>query len=415
MSIASWTSPRVSARTFPISRVMSRASSSLSTRQDRAGVVEDLGAPRRRQVSPRRVGLPGRCDGGVDVLAAARRENTDEIVDVRGIPILDRTARRRGQPLAADEVAGELDRDLGAHPPVPGDAGGRTASSGFGGVIGRFGASSIRGGAESGRAAASFGITTRPWIWAPSAMTMRGACTLPCTRPDASSSARSDRDDLSVDAAADDDGLGLDVPLDLGADRDDDLPIDPDLPFDPAVDQDVLVSGEVPDELDLRPDHGRGRHPGRRGGRVAGRGRGGAFGGRRGWMRLRVETGQGEGGYPVCQKKPLGRSSRKKVSIAPPGEAEPPFLRGIRSIRGKDWSGQRGSNPRHPAWEADALPAELCPRGRPKYSESARTPATRGARSRPRATISRAGGGDPRAAATSTRVAAAGSSRTGAR
>src|SRR5215471_16546679 len=31
------------------------------------------------------------------------------------------------------------------------------------------------------------------------------------------------------------------------------------------------------------------------------------------------------------------------------------------------WSGQRGSNPRHPAWEADALPAELCPRGAEIY------------------------------------------------
>ncbi len=27
------------------------------------------------------------------------------------------------------------------------------------------------------------------------------------------------------------------------------------------------------------------------------------------------------------------------------------------------WSGQRGSNPRPSAWEADALPTELCPRG----------------------------------------------------
>ncbi len=26
-----------------------------------------------------------------------------------------------------------------------------------------------------------------------------------------------------------------------------------------------------------------------------------------------------------------------------------------------NWSGQRGSNPRPSAWEADALPSELCP------------------------------------------------------
>src|SRR5690349_7155763 len=35
----------------------------------------------------------------------------------------------------------------------------------------------------------------------------------------------------------------------------------------------------------------------------------------------------------------------------------------------RDWSGQRGSNPRHPAWEADALPAELCPPGRANITE----------------------------------------------
>src|SRR5690242_9365452 len=29
----------------------------------------------------------------------------------------------------------------------------------------------------------------------------------------------------------------------------------------------------------------------------------------------------------------------------------------------KDWSGRRGSNPRHAAWKAAALPAELLPRG----------------------------------------------------
>ena len=28
---------------------------------------------------------------------------------------------------------------------------------------------------------------------------------------------------------------------------------------------------------------------------------------------------------------------------------------------GFEWSGQRGSNPRHQAWEACTLPTELCP------------------------------------------------------
>src|ERR1035437_1979774 len=32
----------------------------------------------------------------------------------------------------------------------------------------------------------------------------------------------------------------------------------------------------------------------------------------------------------------------------------------LESVRGK-WSGRRDSNPRHSAWEADTLPAELLP------------------------------------------------------
>src|SRR5687767_5968523 len=33
--------------------------------------------------------------------------------------------------------------------------------------------------------------------------------------------------------------------------------------------------------------------------------------------------------------------------------------------RVKKWSGRRGSNPRHSAWEADTLPTELLPLSRP--------------------------------------------------
>ncbi len=36
------------------------------------------------------------------------------------------------------------------------------------------------------------------------------------------------------------------------------------------------------------------------------------------------------------------------------------------------WSGQRDSNPRHPAWEADTLPAELCPLSRFEANTAAR-------------------------------------------
>ncbi len=42
------------------------------------------------------------------------------------------------------------------------------------------------------------------------------------------------------------------------------------------------------------------------------------------------------------------------------------------SSRGwKKWSGRRGSNPRHSAWEADTLPTELLPLGRPRGSPRA--------------------------------------------
>src|SRR3989442_13669889 len=34
---------------------------------------------------------------------------------------------------------------------------------------------------------------------------------------------------------------------------------------------------------------------------------------------------------------------------------------GVPRPRGENWSGQRESNPRHRAWEARTLPAELCP------------------------------------------------------
>src|SRR3989442_8835970 len=36
-------------------------------------------------------------------------------------------------------------------------------------------------------------------------------------------------------------------------------------------------------------------------------------------------------------------------------------MRGSPDPEGKNWSGQRESNPRHRAWEARTLPAELCP------------------------------------------------------
>ena len=44
----------------------------------------------------------------------------------------------------------------------------------------------------------------------------------------------------------------------------------------------------------------------------------------------------------------------------------------VRGFTRKEWSGRRDSNPRHSAWEADTLPAELLPLGRPRSLASAR-------------------------------------------
>ena len=38
--------------------------------------------------------------------------------------------------------------------------------------------------------------------------------------------------------------------------------------------------------------------------------------------------------------------------------------------RNKDWSGQRGSNPRPPPWQGGALPTEPCPRARKYYTQT---------------------------------------------
>ena len=46
--------------------------------------------------------------------------------------------------------------------------------------------------------------------------------------------------------------------------------------------------------------------------------------------------------------------------------------------RWEGWSGRRDSNPRHSAWEADTLPAELLPPSRPILQRWTSRPGTRG-------------------------------------
>ena len=57
---------------------------------------------------------------------------------------------------------------------------------------------------------------------------------------------------------------------------------------------------------------------------------------------------------------PVGGPQRKS-----PGPRREPGLRKYRSDNDLLKSGRRGSNPRHPAWEAGALPTELLPRAVP--------------------------------------------------
>ena len=101
--MASWTSPRVSASTLPISRVMSRANRSLRSRGS-APPEEDLRALRRGHEAPR----------GIRALAAATAASTSAVVDsgtgrsgpgLGGIAVLERRPRLRGHPLSVDVVA----------------------------------------------------------------------------------------------------------------------------------------------------------------------------------------------------------------------------------------------------------------------------------------------------------------------
>src|SRR6185295_18804636 len=83
MSIASWTSPRVSARTLPISRVMRRARSSFRSRRISAA----------RKISSARRG----AGTGIG-------ERAHEIGGSSRIPVLEGLARSGGNPLPTDQV-----------------------------------------------------------------------------------------------------------------------------------------------------------------------------------------------------------------------------------------------------------------------------------------------------------------------
>ena len=102
--MASCTSPRVSARTLPISRVMSWAYCSLRVSRISPAAIEDLGALGRGGETPGLPGFAGGGDGVVDVGGVGGLEFADDVIVVGGIDVLEGLAAVRGDPLAADEI-----------------------------------------------------------------------------------------------------------------------------------------------------------------------------------------------------------------------------------------------------------------------------------------------------------------------
>ena len=125
MSMPSWTSPRASARTLPISRVIARASRSLCWA---------MSAPKRYRISPRfGAGVAfqrgarhlGGADRHRDVRGGAGLEPPDDLAGVGGVDALERLAGHAVHPATGDEqlVRGRLGGDLG-HRAAPRACGG---------------------------------------------------------------------------------------------------------------------------------------------------------------------------------------------------------------------------------------------------------------------------------------------------
>ena len=114
MSMPSWTSPRASARTLPISRVIARARRSLcsaSRAPKRYRISPRLGAGVRRQATP--AGSAARI-ARRDVGGRAGLEVADEVAGVGRVVAVERPAADRVDPFAGDEqlVCRRPDRGL---------------------------------------------------------------------------------------------------------------------------------------------------------------------------------------------------------------------------------------------------------------------------------------------------------------
>ena len=115
MSIASWTSPARLGEDLPHLARHEPRELFLVALQDLAGGIEDLGAARGR-----RVRQPGNAFFAAATAASTSSgplfgKDADEVVPVRGVPVLEGPAGRRGDPLSADEVLSRRDRPLGGH------------------------------------------------------------------------------------------------------------------------------------------------------------------------------------------------------------------------------------------------------------------------------------------------------------
>ena len=102
--MASCTSPRVSASTLPISRVMSRAIFSLFWRRMLAVREKDLGPLGRGNQPPGGEGLLSGGDGQGHVFSVGGRKRADDVRVVGRVEVEDGFAVRGRKPLAADQV-----------------------------------------------------------------------------------------------------------------------------------------------------------------------------------------------------------------------------------------------------------------------------------------------------------------------
>ena len=100
----SWTSPRASARTLPISRVIARARRSLCCAMQLAESVEDLAALRGRRRAPGREGDLGCLDRHPGIRRGTGLEPADDVATIGWVDALEGHAGDAVDPLPRDEV-----------------------------------------------------------------------------------------------------------------------------------------------------------------------------------------------------------------------------------------------------------------------------------------------------------------------